>query len=84
MILVIFGLLMITSIQAKEVVQTICFSQASCTKKYTVGTLGDGVQICGGKCHGRTLLEMNKAGWTLTQVIPDLNMAFGMVFTKEQ
>jgi len=78
------SLLLSISSQAKEVEQTICFSQASCTQKFTVGSVGDGVQICGGKCQGRTLSEMNRDGWTLTEVITGLNMAFGMVFTREK
>ena len=73
-----------SSVCAKEVKQTICFSKADCSSKYTYATIGDKVNLCGGACDGKTLEQMNKEGWKLTQVIGNLNMAFGMLLTKEK
>jgi len=76
------------SSQAKEIEQTICFSQSepkgSGSYKIRLAELGDNVSLNGGKCQGRLLYEMNKDGWTLIQVVTGLNSSFGMVFTKEK
>ena len=80
---IVLGLLS-TTVYAKKIEQTICFSKASCTERYAVAMIGDNVKICSGKCNGKTLAEMNKDGWKLTEVIGNLNMAFGMVFTREK
>lgn len=76
--------LLTTSLYAKKVEQTICFSQSSCSDRYAYGTLGENVGLCGGQCQGKTLPQMNKEGWKLIQVINGLNSSFGMVFTKEK
>ncbi len=81
--LVFLGLLS-SSAYAKKGEQTICFSKSSCSDKYAYGSLGDNVNLCGGKCQGKKLPEMNKAGWKLIQVVGGLNSSFGMVFTKEK
>ena len=61
--------------------QTICFSKDSCDK-LSYASLGDAVHLCAGKCQGRTLIEMNKDGWKLLQVVTGLSSAFGMVLEK--
>lgn len=85
---IVAGLLSATA-SAKNIEQTICFS-----KEYTgnkskyfpngvpVAQLGDAVKLLGGKCQGRSLPEMNKAGWKLIQVVTGLNASFGMVLEK--
>lgn len=70
--------LLASSVFAKNVKQTICFSKEG---KY-LAMLGDNVKLQGGKCLGKTLPEMNKAGWKLIQVVGGLNSAFGMVLEK--
>jgi hypothetical protein len=35
-----------------------------------------------GKCNGKTLSQMNKSGWKLTEIIGGLKGSFGMVFSK--
>jgi len=69
---------------AKKIEQTICFSKSSCSDKYSYGTFGNGTSLCGGKCQGKTLPEMNKEGWKLIQVVGGLQSSFGMIFTKEK
>ena len=62
--------------------QTICFSQ----KKYgefNLASLGDTATLNSGECKGRTLIEMNKDGWRLIQVVTGVNDAFGMVLEKK-
>ena len=80
---VLIGGFLVGNVYAKKIEQTICFSSSKCTG-IGYGVLGDNVKLCGGKCHGRTLSEMNKAGWKLTQVVSGLSQSFGMVFTKER
>lgn len=80
---VVLGLLS-TTVYAKNIKQTICFSKSSCTEKYAYGSLGEDTNLCGGQCQGKTLPEMNKEGWKLIQVVSGLNQSFGMVFTKEK
>lgn len=68
----------------KPLEQTICFSQNNCNGGFmAVGTIGDGTKICGGRCNGKTLPEMNQDGWELTEVIGGLQNSFGMVFTRK-
>ena len=71
-----------TVLNAKKTEQTICFSQSSCTDKYAYALLGNDQQLCGGKCQGRTLTQMNEKGWKLIQVVSGLESSFGMVFEK--
>ena len=73
-----------TTMYAKKVEQTICFSKSSCTDKYAYGTFGNGTSLCGGKCKGKTLPQMNKEGWKLMQIIGGLQRSFGMLFIKEK
>jgi len=74
------GLMVLSNIAyAKNVEQTICFSQDS---SGYLATLGDKVILNGGKCKGKTLPQMNKLGWRLIQVVGGLQSAFGMVFEK--
>ncbi|MFT5835505.1 MAG: hypothetical protein ACI9RG_000398 [Sulfurimonas sp.] len=47
-----------------------------------MASLGDKVTLNGGKCQGKTLLEMNKKGWKVIQVVTGLNRSFGMVMEK--
>ncbi len=75
---------LVSSIYAKPIEQTICFSSSQCGGLGAYGVLGDSVKLCGGKCQGRTLAQMNKAGWKLTQVVNGLSSSFGMVFTREK
>ncbi len=82
MLLVSSLVIISTSLYAKKVEQTICFSKSSCSDKYAYGSLGDKLQLCGGKCQGRTLSQMNQKGWKLKQVVSGLNSSFGMVFEK--
>ncbi len=71
---------------AKNVEQTICFSQDENTlssgTKYHSATLGDNVTLNGGKCQGKTLPQMNKKDWKVIQVVTGLNRAFGMVMER--
>jgi len=69
---------------AKKIEPTICFSKSDCNDKYAYGIFGNGTNLCGGKCNGKTLPEMNKAGWKLIQVVGGLQSSFGMIFTKEK
>jgi len=69
---------------AKKIEQTVCFSKASCTEKYSYASIGDAVNLCGGACQGKSLVEMNKEGWRLIQVIGGLSGSFGMLMTKEK
>ena len=66
--------------------ETICFSQdessLSSGRKYRSASLGDSVTLNGGKCQGRTLIQMNKKGWKVIQVVTGLNRSFGMVMEK--
>ena len=70
---------------AKKVEQTICQSQNDCAKHYpySVATIGDKIKLYSGKCNGKTIAQMNKKGWKLTEVIGELQGAFGMVMTRE-
>ena len=78
--------LLSTTIYAKNIEQTICFSKTKINEYnghiFYSGALGDGVLLYGGKCKGRTLSQMNKKGWRLIQVVNGLNSAFGMVLEK--
>jgi len=82
---IVLGLLT-TTVYAKKVEQTICFSKEKISeyngRPIYQGTLGDAIGLHGGKCQGKTLLQMNKAGWKLIQVVGGLNSAFGMVLEK--
>ncbi len=71
---------------AKSVEQTICWSKNDCAKNYpySVATIGDNTKLCSGKCNGKTIAQMNKKGWKLTEVIGGLQGSFGMVMTKER
>ncbi len=72
--------------EAFAVQQTICFSKKQISEYNGIpiyqATLGDSVSLYGGKCHEKTLPQMNKAGWRLIQVVGGLDSAFGMVFQK--
>ena len=81
---VLIGGFLVSNANAKHIEQTICFSKSDCNNAFSPGVLGDDVKLCGGKCQGRTLGEMNKAGWKLIQVVNGLESAFGMVFIKEK
>ena len=80
---IVLGLFTTTG-YAKKVEQTICFSKSDCSNRYSPGSVGDTVNLCSGKCQGKTLQQMNKEGWKLTEVIGGLSSSFGMVFTKEK
>jgi hypothetical protein len=41
-----------STLNAKKIQQTICFSKSECDTKYAYGSLGDKVGLCGGKCKG--------------------------------
>ena len=66
--------------------QTICFAQKNVAEQNEeplyIASLGDEVTLNWGKCKGATLLEMNKKGWELIQVVTGLQSSFGMVFKK--
>ena len=75
----VIGLVLVSSFSfGKSVEQTICFSKEG---KY-LAILGDNVTLQGGECQGRTLPQMNKAGWRLIQVVGGLQSAFGMILEK--
>jgi len=78
---IVLGLLSST-VYARKIEQTICFSKSSCSDRYAYGTLGERVGLCGGECQGKTLKEMNKKGWKLIQVVGGLNSSFGMILEK--
>jgi len=80
----LIGGFLVSGAYAKRIEQTICFSASKCQGLGAYGVLGDGVKLCGGKCQGKTLAQMNKAGWKLIQVVNGLESAFGMVFIKER
>ena len=80
----LIGGFLISNVYAKKIEQTICFSSTTIEGVLHVGALGDNIKLSGGKCNGKTLAEMNKAGWKLTQVVYGVQKAFGMVFTKEK
>ena len=68
----------------KPVEQTICFSKNDCNAGfYAVGSLGEQVNLCGGKCQGKTLIQMNQSGWELIQVVSGLSNSFGMVLIRK-
>jgi len=69
---------------ANKIEQTICFSKSKCNTPYAYGVLGDNIKLCGGKCQGKTLTEMNKKGWKLIQIVNGLQSSFGMVFIREK
>jgi len=75
---------LVSNVYAKKIEQTICFSSSQCKGLGAYGVLGDSVHLCGGKCQGRTLAQMNKAGWKLIQVVNGLESSFGMVFIREK
>ena len=68
----------------KEIEQTICFSSSQCGGLGAYRVLGDNVKLCDGECQRKTLGQMNKKGWKLTQVIDGLSESFGIVFTREK
>ncbi|MEK8019836.1 MAG: hypothetical protein VSS75_023425 [Candidatus Parabeggiatoa sp.] len=83
------GLLLASAINVQAIEQTICFSQefvGSQSKLFPNGvpiaTLGDDVNLYGGKCQGAKLADMNRKGWQLTFVITGLKGSFGMVFDR--
>jgi len=84
--IIVIGLLS-SVVSAKTVQQTICFSQEDTgqtigNRKFYIASLGDKVTLNGGKCKGKSLLQMNKKGWKLIQVVTGLNQSFGMVLEK--
>jgi hypothetical protein len=79
--LITIGLLSST-VYAKKVEQTICWSKEPLGDKYWQASLGDNVKLHGGKCQKKTLLEMNKKGWRVIQVVGGLRNAFGMIMEK--
>ena len=81
---VLIGSLLTSNVYAKKIEQTICFSSSQCGGLGAYGVLGDSVKLCGGKCQGRTLAEMNKDGWKLIQVVNGLQSSFGMIFIREK
>ena len=83
----LIGLVLVSEFSfGKSVEQTICFSQEPSFKmegrQYYRAVLGDNATLNGGKCQGRTLLQMNKLGWRLIQVVGGLDSAFGMLLEK--
>ena len=66
----------------KPLEQTICFSKDLCSG-LSYATLGENVNLCSGKCNGKTLSQMNKNGWELIQVVTGLQSSFGMIFTRK-
>jgi len=79
--------LLSSTVYAKKIEQTICFSQEDTGqtiggKAFYMASLGDQVTLNGGKCKGKTLIKMNKNGWKLVQVVTGLNRSFGMVLEK--
>jgi len=81
---ILIGGFLVSNVYANKIEQTICFSSSQCGGLSAYGVLGDNIELCGGKCKGKTLMEMNKAGWKLVQVINGLSSSFGMVLTKEK
>ena len=81
--LILFSsLLFASAINVQAIEQTICSSKSSCSSRIAWASLGNHVELCGGKCNGKTLPEMNKAGWKLIQVITNLESSFGMLFER--
>ena len=84
--ILVLGLLT-SSVYAKKIEQTICFAQEDTGQKiggraFYMASLGDNVTLNGGKCQGKTLIQMNKKGWKVIQVVTGLNRSFGMVMEK--
>ena len=46
------------------------------------GALGDGTTLNSKKCQGKTLTQMNKAGWRVIQIVGGLDSAFGVLLQK--
>ncbi len=70
----------LNNLYSGDVEQTICFAREG---KY-VAKIGDNVSLHAGECLGRTLPQMNKDGWMLTEVVTGLQTSFGMVFTRRR
>lgn len=83
-IIILTGCLLIYSstLYGKKIEQTICFSQTSCVK-FPIAELGNNVQLCGGKCQGRSIIQMNKKGWKVVQIISGLSNSFGILLEKK-
>jgi len=81
-VLSISAMALVDSIGASTIEQTICFSKGDCHERISYATVGEGVKLCGGACQSRTLVEMNKEGWALIQVIGGLSGSFGMVLER--
>ena len=75
-------LALVNSMSASTIEQTICFSKGDCNVRISYATVGESVKLCGGACQNRSLLEMNKEGWALIQVIGGLSGSFGMVLER--
>lgn len=77
--------LFIFSSEASAVEQTICYSNngnSSCK----LASLGDGSNLDSGQCKGATLKEMNKRGWRLILIGPEVGSCTGgftMLFEKK-
>ena len=63
---------------------TICFAKTDCSNRFSPASAGDSTALCSGQCDGRTLSEMYEDGWTLIQIIENLNTSFGFVFEREK
>ena len=81
--------IIVGAMPAFAVEQTICFSKQYSgspsqyfPKGVPMAVLGDDVVLYGGKCEGKKLGDMNKAGYKLVQVVTGLESSFGMVFEK--
>ena len=78
--------LLSTTIYAKKIEQTICFSKKPTmvmfNKQQYAASLGNNVKLYGEKCKKNTLSQMNKKGWKLIQVVTGLEGSFGMIFSK--
>jgi len=71
----LIGLVLVSSLSfGKGVEQTICFTK--------LGILSVTEKLEGYQCNGKTLIEMNKSGWRLVQIISGLSYSFGMLFEK--
>ena len=81
------GLMVLSNIAyAKDVEQTICFSQEPSfkidKKQFYRGVLSDRATLNGGECKGKTLPQMNKLGWKVVQIVGGLEYSFVMLLER--
>ena len=65
--------------------QTICFSNNN-SSTCTLASLGDNSNLDGGQCRGSTLKKMNRQGWRLVFIGPEVGSCsggFSMLFEKK-